>query len=147
MTENRTQPTNVTVEEFLETVQSERRRDEGKRLLEIMREVTGDNPVMWGPSIVGFGTMRYTYKTGREGDWPKVGFSPRKAQLTFYGLKDLPEQQLRLAELGPHTTGAGCVYAKKLEDLDEEVLRDLIGIGHQRGGHICPPPRPQEDLN
>jgi len=133
MTENKTQPTKVTAEEFLETVQPERRRIEGMRLLEIMREVTGEEPVMWGPSIVGFGTTHYAYKTGREGDWPRVGFSPRKAQLTFYGLKDLPEQQPVLVELGPHTTGAGCVYANKLEDLDEEVLRDLIDLAYQRG--------------
>lgn len=133
MAENKTQPTKVTPEEFLQTITDARRREEGERVLAIMREVTGDEGTMWGASIVGFGTRHYKSAAGREGDWMKVGFSPRKAQFTLYGLKDLPEQNRKLPELGPHTTGVGCIYVKRVEALDEGVLRDLIAAGFAFG--------------
>ena len=89
---------------------------------------------MWGPSIVGYGSYRYISPSDprRRGDWPKTGFSPRKAQLSLYGLKDVPEGAELLPELGRYTEGAGCVYVKKLTDIDEEVLRRLIGIAWTR---------------
>ncbi|MFV0633658.1 DUF1801 domain-containing protein [Demequina sp.] len=129
---NKTQPSDASVEEFLASVEPERRRLEGERLLHLMTEVTGDTAVMWGPSMVGFGSYHYRYATGREGDMFKVGFSPRKAQLSLYGLKDDSRADALLAQLGPHTTGAGCVYVKKLDDLDEGVLRHLVTIGYSR---------------
>ena len=139
MAENKTQPTDQPIEDFLATVSSEQRREEGRRLVALMEEVTGEPAVMWGTSIVGFGTMRYRYASGREGDWMRVGFSPRKAQLSLYGLKDHPASAPLLAELGPHTSGVGCVYVKRLDDIDEEVLRDLVDLACQRGDDVPGP--------
>ena len=133
MAENLTKKTDVPVEEFLAAVETPRRRLEGERLHAIMREVTGDPGVMWGPTMVGYGDMHYRSAAGREGDWFKVGFSPRKAKLSLYGLKDTPEQLALLPQLGPHTVGVGCVYANRLEALDEDVLRQLIALGFARG--------------
>lgn len=128
-----TEPTSVPVESFLATVEPARRRAEGEEVVRLIGEVTGVPPVMWGPSIIGWGTLHYRYASGREGDWMKVGFSPRKAQLTFYGLKDTPEGEGELANLGPHTTGAGCVYIKRLDQIDREVLARLVEIAFARG--------------
>ena len=133
MAENLTKKTGVPVEEFLAAVEPPRRRLEGERLHAIMREVTGDPGVMWGPTMVGYGDMHYRSAAGREGDWFKVGFSPRKAKLSLYGLKDTPEQLALLPQLGPHTVGVGCVYANRLGALDEDVLRQLIALGFARG--------------
>ena len=132
MAENKTQPTSQPVAEFLAAVEPQRRRDEGLRLAQLMGEVTGEPGVMWGSSIVGFGEMRYRYASGREGDWMKVGFSPRKAQLSLYGLKDHHASEPMLAQLGPHTTGAGCIYIKRLDEIDENVLRALVSQAYQR---------------
>ncbi len=129
MAEQKTRPTGADVREFLEAAAPARRREDGLRLAEIFGEVTGAEPVMWGPSIVGYGSFRLE-TTG--GDWPKVGFSPRKAQLSIYGLKDLPAGVELLPGLGTYTEGAGCVYVKTLEDIDEGVLRQLIRIGWGR---------------
>lgn len=130
-----TQPTNVPVEAFLAAVEPARRRAEGEEVVRLITAVTGVEPVMWGPSIIGWGTMHYRYASGREGDWMSVGFSPRKAQLTFYGLKDTPEGEGLLAQLGTHTTGAGCVYVKRLDQIDREVLADLVEIAFARGDY------------
>ncbi|WP_306233003.1 DUF1801 domain-containing protein [Agrococcus beijingensis] len=135
MAEQKTQPTDASVTGFLDAAQPARRVEEGHRLLEILREETGAEPVMWGPSMVGFGSYHYVSpsKTSRtEGDWPKLGFSPRKAALTLYGLKDLPEGAALLPELGGYTEGAGCVYVKRLEQVDEAVLRQLVRIAWSR---------------
>ncbi|WP_062389033.1 DUF1801 domain-containing protein [Demequina iriomotensis] len=132
---SKTQPTDVPVEAFVTAVQPDRRREEAERVVALVTAVTGVEPVMWGPSIIGWGTMHYRYATGREGDWMAVGFSPRKAQLTFYGLKDTPEGEGLLSGLGPHTTGAGCVYVKRLDAIDLEVLEDLVEIAFTRGDY------------
>lgn len=134
MSTQKTVPTDANVEEFLAAATPGRRVEEGRRLAEIFREVTGTEPVMWGPSMVGYGSYRYISPANprTRGDWPKTGFSPRKAQLTFYGLKDLPESAGLLPRLGTYTEGAGCLYAKKLEDLDLDVLRELIAIAWSR---------------
>ncbi|MFF2276353.1 DUF1801 domain-containing protein [Agromyces sp. NPDC058126] len=134
MSTQKTVPTDANVDEFLAAATPSRRVEEGRRLAEIFREVTGTDPVMWGPSMVGYGSYRYISPANprTRGDWPKAGFSPRKAQLTLYGLKDLPESAELLPELGTYTEGAGCLYAKKLEDLDLDVLRRLIEIAWSR---------------
>lgn len=134
MAEPKTKPTDADVHEFLLAAATPRRREEGLRLAEIFREVTGTDPVMWGPTMVGYGSFHYISPANprTRGTWPKTGFSPRKAQLTFYGLKDLPEAVALLPELGSYTLGAGCVYAKKLDDLDLDVLRRLIAIAWTR---------------
>ncbi|GAA1811439.1 DUF1801 domain-containing protein [Agromyces neolithicus] len=140
MAENKTQPTDASVDDFLEAATPARRRDDGKALADIFRDVTGADPVMWGPSIVGYGSYHYVSPMNprTQGDWPKTGFSPRKAQLSIYGLKDLPESAALLAELGTYTEGAGCLYVKKLDDIDLDVLRRLIAIAWARGDDPTP---------
>jgi hypothetical protein len=134
---NKTQPTDVKVEDFLAGVEPERRRVEGLRILEIMRDVTGEQGTMWGPTMVGFGTYNYRYATGNSGDWFKVGFSPRKAKISFYGLQDSSDAEPLLAKLGPHTLGVGCVYANRLDALDEDVLRELTRLAYARGDYVA----------
>ncbi|WP_336659271.1 DUF1801 domain-containing protein [Leucobacter sp. USHLN153] len=135
MAEAKTQPTDADVDAFLAAATPVKRRIDGKALARIFREVTGADPVMWGPSIVGYGAYRYVSPANprTRGTWPKVGFSPRKAQLSIYGLKDLPEGAELLPRLGTYTEGAGCVYVRKLEDIDLDVLRRLIAIAWSRG--------------
>jgi hypothetical protein len=134
MGEPKTVPTDANVHEFLESAATARRREEGLRLAEIFSEVTGTEPVMWGPSMVGYGSFRYISRVNprTRGNWPKTGFSPRKAQLTFYGLNDLSEGRELLPGLGTYTQGVGCVYAKKLDDIDLGVLRRMIAIAWSR---------------
>ncbi|TFB47277.1 DUF1801 domain-containing protein [Cryobacterium tagatosivorans] len=141
MAEIKTQPTDASVEDFLDAATPARRRDDGKALDAIFREVTGADPVLWGPSIVGYGSYRYVSPANprTRGDWPKAGFSPRKAQLSTYGLKDLPEGAALLPQLGAYTEGAGCVYVKKLDDIDLDVLRRLVAIAWFRGDDPAPP--------
>ena len=134
MAEPKTAPTDADVHEFLEAAATPRRRAEGLRLAEIFGEVTGVDPVMWGPTMVGYGSFRYISRANprTRGNWFKTGFSPRKAQLTFYGLNDLPEAKALLPQLGTYTQGVSCVYARKLDDLDLDVLRRLIAIAWTR---------------
>ncbi len=140
MAENKTKPTDASVDDFLDAATPARRRDDGKALAEIFREVTGTEPVMWGPSIVGYGSYRYVSPSNprNQGEWMKTGFSPRKAQLSIYGIKDLPEGAALLPELGTYTEGAGCVYVKKLDDIDLDVLRRMIAIAWSRGDEPAP---------
>ncbi len=134
MGESKTIPTDASVDDFLEAATPVRRREDGVRLAEIFREVTGTDPVLWGPSIVGYGSYRYVSPSNprTRGEWMKTGFSPRKAQLSLYGLKDLPEGAALLPSLGKYTEGAGCVYVKTLDDVDLDVLRRLIAIAWTR---------------
>ncbi|WP_157155018.1 MULTISPECIES: DUF1801 domain-containing protein [unclassified Diaminobutyricimonas] len=124
--EPKTVPTEVAPAEFIQTIPEDKRREQGERVLALMSDATGDAPTMWGPTMIGYGSQHYKYASGREGDWPKVGFAPRKAAITFYGLLDHEELLPLLEKLGKHTTGKGCVYVKKLEDVDESVLRELV---------------------
>jgi hypothetical protein len=134
MGDSKTIPTDASVDDFLEAASPVRRREDGLRLAEIFREVTGTDPVLWGPSIVGYGSYRYVSPSNprTRGDWMKTGFSPRKAQLSLYGLKDLPEGAALLPSLGKYTEGAGCVYVKTLDDVDLDVLRRLLAIAWTR---------------
>ncbi len=134
MAEPKTVPTEANVEDFLNAASPARRREDGVRLAEIFHEVTGADPVLWGPSIVGYGSYHYVSPVNprSRGDWMKTGFSPRKAQLSLYGLKDLAEGAALLPSLGTYTVGAGCVYVKKLDDIDLDVLRRLIAIAWSR---------------
>ncbi len=133
MAENVTRPTDADVDEFLDAVPDERRRAEGHAMRRLMERVTGERAVLWGPSMVGFGSEHYKYASGREGDQFVVGFSPRKAALTLYGLNsgDRDEDPL-LERLGPHTTGKWCVYVKRLEAIDMDVLEKLVRRGWER---------------
>jgi len=115
--------------EFLHKVEPARRRDQGLELLDIFCEETGAEPRMWGPSIVGFGHLRYTYPTGNSGEMSRVGFSPRKAALTLYGMTLYGSNADLLEQLGKHRVGKGCLYINKLEDIDLDILRRLIRRG------------------
>ena len=132
MSEPKTQKTDVPVADFLASVEPEKRRLEGERLHAIFSDVTGDPGVMWGATMVGYGDMPYEYASGKKGMWFPVGFSPRKAKLSLYGLKETSEQIALLEDLGPHTASMGCVYANRLDALDEDVLRRLIALGFSR---------------
>ncbi|MFJ4285615.1 DUF1801 domain-containing protein [Paenarthrobacter nicotinovorans] len=130
MAENKTQPTDASVLGFLSAVEHPVRRADGLELLDMMRDATGQEPVMWGPTIVGFGSYHYKYASGREGDAAAVGFSPRKANLALYGLTYGPDADRLLPELGKHKTGAACLYINKLDDVDRSVLAEMIRSGY-----------------
>ncbi len=119
------QPTSVPVDAFLATV-SERRRQEAKQLIALMQKISGEEPVMWGPSIIGFGSRHYRYATGREGDMPMLAFSPRKARLTLYFDGDFDAYAGYLEKLGKHTTSVACLYLNKLADADLSVLEAML---------------------
>jgi hypothetical protein len=133
MADNKTQVTGVSADDFIASLEHPVRRQDGQRLRVLMAELTGHEPEMWGPTIVGFGRVHYKYATGREGDTAAVGFSPRKASLSLYGLTNSPESAALLKRLGKHKTGAGCLYINKLADVDEAVLAELISNGYRYG--------------
>jgi hypothetical protein len=124
--EVKTRPTGASVLEFLNGVADDRRRADALKILEMFRRITGEEAVMWGPAIVGFGSQVIKYADGRELDWPVAAFSPRKASLTLYLICDSPSQPKLLAKLGKHTSSVACLYIKKLADVDEEILEELI---------------------
>jgi len=126
MAEPKTKRTEQSVEGFLEAVPDEKAREDCFTLVRLMQKVTGVSPVMWGPSIVGFGKYHYKYDSGHEGDICATGFSPRKTNLTLYVLAGFPGQEEVLAKLGKHKAGKGCLYIKKLEDVKLDVLESLI---------------------
>ncbi|MGA9672687.1 MAG: DUF1801 domain-containing protein [Terracidiphilus sp.] len=125
MAENKTKATSESVAAFLDACDEGRRAD-AKALAKLMQKVTGDKPSMWGSSIVGFGSYHYTYESGREGDTCIVGFSPRKAANVLYGAIGFDGAAALLDKLGKHTTGKGCLYIKKLADVDVKVLETLL---------------------
>ncbi|MFC3079316.1 DUF1801 domain-containing protein [Phenylobacterium terrae] len=124
--EAKTRPTEADVGAFLDRVEPAVRRDDGRVVCELMRKVSGEEPRMWGPSIIGFGRQTYRYASGHSGETSRIGFSPRKGALVFYLWCDAAEQEAQLARLGKHTTGVGCLYIKKLADVDMAVLEELI---------------------
>ena len=131
MAENKTRKTGASVEEFLESIENSRRRADGLAILAMMRQITGLEPEMWGPSIIGFGDYHYKYDSGREGDFFLTGFSPRKQNLTLYIMGGLEGREDLLEKLGKHRTGAACLYINKLADVDTDVLRQLIRISFE----------------
>jgi hypothetical protein len=119
--------TDVPVEEFLARVPDERRSEDARRLCAMMQEITGDPPVMWGTSIIGFGTYHYRYASGHEGDSALASFSPRSQHLAVYLVGEFENRhQSVLARLGPHKTGKGCLYIRRLDEVDQDALRELI---------------------
>lgn len=126
MAELKTKKSDDSVDEFIASIEDERKRTDSKTLVEMMKRITGEEPKMWGSSIVGFGDFHYRYETGREGDTLKVGFSPRKQSLTLYVMDHITEDDPLLAKLGKHSTGKACLYIKRLEDVDEDVLEKLV---------------------
>ena len=128
MAANKTKPTNASVEEFLNAVENETRKKDAFVILDLMKQITKQNPVMWGPSLIGFGKIHYKYKSGREGDWFLTGFSPRKQSLTLYIMPGFKRYEALMEKLGKHKTGKGCLYINKLTDVDMTVLTELITL-------------------
>jgi hypothetical protein len=126
MAEIKTKPTGVAVDQFLDKVGNPQRREDGRKVRAMMERLSGEPAQMWGPSIIGFGTYHYKYDSGHEGEMCRLGFSPRKAELVLYLLTGGAEQEAQLARLGKHTTGKVCLYIKKLSDVDEAVLEEMI---------------------
>lgn len=126
MAENKTKPTNVSVPAFIDAIADETRRKDAKTLVKLMQSATGEKPKMWGPSIIGFGSYHYTYESGREGDMPLAGFSPRKAATVVYGTTGFSESEALLAKLGKHTVSGSCLHIKKLADVDQKILEALV---------------------
>jgi hypothetical protein len=126
MAENKTKPTKLSVGAFIDALTDKTKRADAKALVKLMQGATGEKPKMWGPSIIGFGSYHYTYESGREGDIPLAGFSPRKAATVLYGITGSNDSGALLAKLGKHTTGKGCLYIKKLADVDRKVLEGLV---------------------
>jgi len=126
MPENKTKPTNSSVAAFVGAIKDQTKRADAKALVKLMQGATGEMPTMWGPAIVGFGSCHYKYDSGREGDSPLIGFSPRSAALVLYGTLGFRGADAMLAKLGKHTTGKSCLYIKQLADVDQKVLSGLI---------------------
>jgi hypothetical protein len=124
--ENKTKPTKVSVAAFLAAIVDETKRADARALVKLMQAVSGEKPKMWGPSIVGFGSCHYVYESGREGDMPLVGFSPRKAATVLYVWRGFPGAEALFARLGRHRTGVACLYLKKLADVDQKVLKEIV---------------------
>jgi len=137
MADNKTKPTKLSVAAFIDALTDETRRADAKALVRLMQSATGERPKMWGPSIIGFGIYHYSYESGREGDMPLAGFSPRKAATVVYGITEFSESEVLLAKLGKHTTGRGCLYIKKLADVDQNVLETLVlkSVAARRARH------------
>ncbi|NBC84066.1 MAG: DUF1801 domain-containing protein [Bacteroidetes bacterium] len=124
----KTTPTNADVEAFLNSIQDEQKRKDSFVLLELFKEVTQSEPKMWGESIIGFGDYHYKYASGREGDWFMAGFSPRKQNLSLYFMPGAERYKDDLAKLGKHKTGKACLYVKKLDDINLDVLKDMLNL-------------------
>lgn len=118
--------TDKSVPEFINGLTNKRRKADSEKLLAIIREITGKEPKIWGVSIIGFGKYSYQRKNGDEFEWFNVGFSPAKAHLTVYVMFDLTQEQELLEKLGPHKNGKGCLYIKKLEDVNIDILKEVI---------------------
>lgn len=125
MTSNKTVATNSSVIDFLAGLDADQQQD-SQVLIDMMAEVTNEQPVMWGTSIIGFGTMQYTYASGRTGDWMRIGFSPRKGKLSLYITVNADKYKSDLEKMGKHKTGKGCIYINKLADVDNDVLKEII---------------------
>lgn len=126
MYELKTKETDNSVIEFIEQVDSSKKREDAYKLLDIFTETTGFEAKMWGPSIIGFGSYHYKYESGHEGDAPLVGFSPRKAKISLYFAPGETKREELLKQFGKHTTGKACMYINKVADIDVDVLKALI---------------------
>ncbi len=126
MAELKTKPTRASVKAFLDTVEDERKRSDCRDVIKLMTSVTGKKPKMWGTSIVGFGRYHYKYQSGREGDWPITGLSPRKQNLTIYVMLGVSRYESLMKKLGKYKTSKSCLYVKSLDDIDCKVLARLI---------------------
>ena len=144
MSEAKTKPAGASVDEFLAAVSDDRKREDNIQVCKMMTEITDEQSQMWGPSIVGFGSYHYVCATGHSGDAPLTGFSPRKANLTLYIMLGFDGYDALMAKLGKHTTSKSCLYIKRLSDVDQDVLGELIGQSSQRIKAMYSPTYPAE---
>lgn len=128
MADAKTRPTPASVEAFIAGIEHSGRREDAGALVTLLSSVTGEPAVMWGPSIIGFGTYHYRYDSGHQGDAPLVGFSPRKANLVFYLAAEEKDRGALLSRLGKHRTGAGCIYVNRLADISTDVLTEMAHL-------------------
>ncbi|HWZ45301.1 MAG TPA: DUF1801 domain-containing protein [Candidatus Saccharimonadales bacterium] len=126
MAENKTRPTKISVAAFIDALADPARRADAKALVKLMQGAAGEKPKMWGPAIIGFGSYHYRHASGREGDMPVIGFSPRKAATVLYNATGFTGSAALLKKLGKHTAGGACLYIKKLADVDQQVLEALL---------------------
>lgn len=140
MAELKTQLNDGSVADFLNGVENEKKRADSFAVLELMKEVVGAEPQMWGTSIIGFGSYRYKYASGRENDWFLAGFSPRKQSLTLYIMSGFDEYDEVMSRLGKYKTGKSCLYINKLEDVDMAVLKELVtkSVAHMKATNETP---------
>lgn len=131
MAELKTQKTDASVEDFLNQIKDEEIRRDCFEIAKMMKQATRSDPKMWGSSIIGFGSRRLKYASGRELDWMLIGFSPRKANITLYLAGGVEKQKPLLKKLGKHSTGKSCLYIKRLQDVDKKVLKDMISASGQ----------------
>lgn len=134
MAELKTRKNDASVMDFLNSVENDKRRNDALRMNEIMTEISGEDPKMWGDSIVGYGSVKLKYASGRKLDWMLTGFSPRKQSLTLYIMDGFKKYDELLTKLGKYKTGKSCLYVNKLDDVNSEVLKELItdSINHMR---------------
>jgi len=126
MAKTKTTYTNSSVREFVNKVENEVKRNDSFKLIEIFKSITGFEPKMWGPTMIGFGNYHYKYESGHEGDAPLAGFSPRKDSLVLYFASEYENREVLLSQLGKHKSSKACVYVKKLSDIDVKVLEKMI---------------------
>jgi hypothetical protein len=141
MSELKTQPHGGSVEAFLDGIEPEGRREDCRAVAQLMREVTDEEPTLWRPGIVGFGSYHYRYESGREGDWFLTGFASRKQALTLYIMAGFPRFDELMGRLGKYKTGKSCLYVKRLDDIDLDVLRELVtrSVEHMRATYPSDP--------
>ena len=145
MAPNKTQPNDASVKEFIESIPDPVRLQDCLEVMSLMESISCETPRMWGGSIVGFGTYRYRYASGRSGTWFRIGFSPRKNALTLYLMLDLDAQRIRLQQLGKHTRGKSCVYIRRLADINRSVLCELIRESIRQTGNPSCGSEPRSD--
>lgn len=134
--ELKTKVNDASVTKFINSVDDEQKRNDSFEILKLMKQITKEEPKMWGSSIVGFGSYHYKGKSGREGEWMLTGFSPRKQNLTLYLMGGFDAQAALLEKLGKFTTGSGCLYIKRLDDVDKKVLKELVQASVKRMKHL-----------
>ncbi|MEN0011507.1 DUF1801 domain-containing protein [Flavobacterium nitrogenifigens] len=138
MAKNKTTETQNSVTDFINAVENEVKRNDAFELLKIIEEITGFEPKMWGPSIIGFGSYHYKYESGHEGDAPLAGFSPRKTAMTVYFYLPEEKREALLSKLGKHTSSKACIYIKKLADINIEVLKKIILLSIEYTQNLYP---------
>ncbi|WP_312700585.1 DUF1801 domain-containing protein [Sedimentibacter sp.] len=130
MSNNKTVANKASVEDFINSLEDQKQAQDSRELVKIMQEISGETPVMWGPAIIGFGSYHYKYVSGREGDWAQIGFSPRKGRLSLYLTFNAAKLTEQFPDLGKYTIGKGCIYIKRLSDVNIEELRKLIAVAY-----------------